>query len=137
MTRIGGGRFGVNIEEDHNVVTVNSGPPGGGNLVIETPANTNLQLRTTNGSTIDVTGVNGDHEIENTNGSIRSDQCFGLGGGAYAERRRDRLSGPHHRTKPMSFTSMNGRIDVTLPARYESAAAAEVGQRRRFTAISM
>ncbi|HEY4086213.1 MAG TPA: DUF4097 family beta strand repeat-containing protein [Bryobacteraceae bacterium] len=116
MTRIGGGRFGVDIEEDHNVVTINSGPPGGGNLTIETPANTNLQLRTTNGSTIDVTGINGDHEIENTNGGIRLNN---VSGSVVAHTQNgsvivslDRITG----TKPMSFTSMNGKIDVTMPA---------------------
>lgn len=117
MTRIGGGRFGVDIEEDHNVVTVNSGPPGGdGGLVIETPANTNLQLRTTNGSMIEVTGINGDHEIENTNGSIHLNN---VSGSVVAHTQNgavivtlDRITG----TKPMSFTSMNGKIDVTMPA---------------------
>jgi DUF4097 and DUF4098 domain-containing protein YvlB len=116
MTRIGGGRFGVDIEEDHNVVTINSGPPGGGNLTIETPANTNLQLRTTNGPNIEVTGVNGDHEIENTNGSIHLNNVSGSvvahtqNGGVIVS--LDRITG----TKPMSFTSMNGKIDVTMPA---------------------
>jgi DUF4097 and DUF4098 domain-containing protein YvlB len=117
MTRIGGGHSGVDIEEDHNVVTINNGPPGGnGNLVIETPANSNLRLRTTNGSTIEVTGVNGDHEIENTNGSIH---LINVSGSVVAHTQNggvtvslDRISG----TKPMSFTSMNGQIDVTMPA---------------------
>ncbi|HXE62778.1 MAG TPA: DUF4097 family beta strand repeat-containing protein [Bryobacteraceae bacterium] len=117
MTRIGGGRSGVDIEEDHNVVTVNSGPAGGnGNLVIETPANTNLKLRTTNGSTIDVTGISGDHEIENTNGGIHLNNVSGsvvahtLNGAVIVS--LDRITG----TKPMSFTSMNGKVDVTMPA---------------------
>jgi DUF4097 and DUF4098 domain-containing protein YvlB len=117
MTRIGGDRVGIDIEEDHNVVTINSGPPGGGgSLMIETPANTNLQLRTTNGSTIEVTGINGDHEIENTNGSIHLNN---VSGSVVAHTQNgavtvslDRITG----TKPMSFTSMNGKIDVTMPA---------------------
>ncbi len=117
MTRIGGGHFGVDIEEDHNVVTINSGPPGGnGSLTIETPVNTNLQLRTVNGPAIDVSGINGDHEIENTNGGIHLNN---VSGSVVAHTQNgavivslDRISG----TKPMSFTSMNGKIDVTMPA---------------------
>ncbi len=117
MTRIGG-RAGFDIEEDHNVVTISAGGMngGGGNLVIETPVNTNLQLKTVNGSTIEITGVNGDHEIENTNGSIRLTNVSGsvvahtLNGGVTAS--LDRITG----NKPMSFTSMNGKVDVTLPA---------------------
>ena len=116
MKRIGG-RPGLDIEEDHNVVTIGSGSMnGGGNLVIETPVNTNLQLKTVNGSRIEVTGVNGDHEIENTNGSITLTNVSGsvvahtMNGTIVAS--LDRITG----NKPMSFTSMNGKVDVTLPA---------------------
>jgi DUF4097 and DUF4098 domain-containing protein YvlB len=88
----------------------------GGDLVIEAPVDTNLQLKTVNGSTIEVTGVNGDHEIENTNGSIKLINVSGsivahtLNGAVTAS--LDRITG----SKPMSFTSMNGKVDVTLPA---------------------
>lgn len=115
MTRIGG-RPGLNIEEDHNVVTISAGPGSGTSLAIEVPVNTNLQLRTINGSSIDVTGVNGDSEIEDTNGSITLTNISGsviahtLNGGVTAS--LDRVA-PN---KPMSFTSMNGKVDVTLPA---------------------
>lgn len=116
MTRIGG-RPGFDIEEDHNVVTINSGAMGGGgDFVIETPVNTNLQLKTVNGSAIEVTGVNGDHEIESTNGSIKLTNVSGtvvahaLNGGVTVS--LDRITG----NKPMSFTSLNGKIDVTLPS---------------------
>jgi hypothetical protein len=116
MTRIGG-RPGVNIEEDHNVVTISSGAmDGGGDLVIETPANSNLQLKTMNGGAIEVTGVNGDHEIENMNGSISLTNVSGsvvahtMNGTITAS--LDHISG----NKPMSFTSLNGKVDVSLPA---------------------
>lgn len=116
MKRIGE-QPGLNIEEDHNVVTITTGPMGrGSDLTIETPVNTNLQIKTMNGSSIDVTGINGDLEIENTNGSIRLANVSGsvvahtLNGGITAT--LDRITG----SKPMSFTSLNGKIDVTLPA---------------------
>jgi len=117
MTRIGG-RPGLDIEEDHNVVTISAGSmtSRGADLTIEVPANTNLQLRTINGSAIDVTGVNGDLEIENSNGSINLTNVSGsvvahtLNGGVTVS--MDRITG----NKPMSFTSMNGKVDVTLPA---------------------
>jgi DUF4097 and DUF4098 domain-containing protein YvlB len=118
MTRIGG-RPGLDIEEDHNVVTISAGSMtsrNGANLTIEVPVNTNLELRTINGPAIDVTGVNGDLEIENTNGSIKLTNVSGsvvahtLNGGVTVS--MDRITG----NKPMSFTSMNGKVDVTLPA---------------------
>jgi hypothetical protein len=116
MTRIGG-RPGLDIEEDHNVVTITAGSmTRGGDLIIETPVNTNLQLKVVNGSSIEVTGVNGDHEIENTNGSIVLNNVSGsvvahtLNGSVTVS--LDRVTG----NKPMSFTSLNGKVDVTLPA---------------------
>lgn len=116
MTRIGG-RPGMNVEEDHNVVTISmGGMESGGDLVIETPANTNLQLRDMNGGSIDVTGVNGDYEIENMNGSIVLTNVSGsvvahtMNGTITAS--LDHITG----NKPMSFTSLNGKVDVTLPA---------------------
>jgi hypothetical protein len=116
MTRIGG-RPGMNIEEDHNVVTISTGAmEGGGDLVIETPANTNLQLKTMNGGTIEVTGVNGDHEIENMNGSI---SLTNVSGSVVAHTMNGTITASlDHITnnKPMSFTSLNGKVDVSLPA---------------------
>jgi hypothetical protein len=118
MTRIGG-RPGLEIEEDHNVVTITTGlmeSNRDGGLEIEVPANTNLQLRTINGSTIDVTGVNGDLEIENSNGSIK---LADVSGSVVAHTLNGSVTvSINHITgnKPMSFTSMNGKVDVTLPA---------------------
>jgi hypothetical protein len=116
MTRIGG-RPGMNIEEDHNVVTISSGAmDGGGDLVIETPANTNLQLTTMNGGTIEVTGVSGDHELENMNGSI---SLTNVSGSVVAHTMNGTITASLEHissNKPMSFTSLNGKVDVTLPA---------------------
>jgi hypothetical protein len=117
MTRIGG-RTALEIEEDHNVVTISAGSMMGGSeeVAIETPVNTNLQLKTVNGSTIEVTGVNGDHEIENTNGSIK---LTDVSGSVVAHTLNGSITASIvHITgnKPMSFTSLNGKVDVTLPA---------------------
>src|SRR5581483_1392325 len=71
MHRIDSGRDGLNIEEDHNVITISGGGWNrGGNLTIETPVNTSLEIKTVNGGHIDVTGLNGDLDLEETNGSI-------------------------------------------------------------------
>jgi DUF4097 and DUF4098 domain-containing protein YvlB len=84
--------------------------------VIEVPVNTNLQLRTINGPAIDVTGVHGDLEIENTNGAIT---LTGVSGSVVAHTVNGAVTASlDHITgnKPMSFTSMNGKVDVTLPS---------------------
>jgi hypothetical protein len=115
MTRIGG-KPGLDIEEDHNVVTISAGSMGGGaDLLIETPQNANLQLHTMNPS-IEVTGVNGDLEIENTNGSIK---LTNVSGSVVAHTMNGSVTALVDRVtenKPMAITSMNGKVDVTLPA---------------------
>ncbi len=115
MHRIDGGRYGFNAEEDHNVVTI-----GGGlsrtNLTIQVPANSSLELRSVNGGTITVTGVNGNLDVENVNGSIELKDVSGtvlahtVNGGVTVGLTRVTPD------KPMSFSSLNGKVDVTLPA---------------------
>ena len=116
MRRIGSGTSDVDIEEDHNVVTVRAGRFGtGADVMITTPVNTSVQLRSVNSGHIDVTGLNGDLEVNMTNGPITLKNVSGsvvahsLNGGVTVV--MDKITAG----KPMSFTSLNGKIDVTLP----------------------
>jgi hypothetical protein len=117
MRRLDGGRTGMDVEEDHNVVSIEAGHNGGGaNLSIQVPVNSSLQLQTMSGGRIEVTGVNGEMDIGNMNGPI---ELKNVSGSVLAHS----LNGPVTATidrvtpnKPMAFTSMNGKIDVTLPA---------------------
>lgn len=115
MHRIDGNRYGFNVEEDHNVVTI-----GGGlnrtNLTIQVPANSSLELRTVNGGQINVTGVNGNLDAENVNGSI---ELKDVSGTVLAHTVNGSVTVALTRVtpdKPMSFSSLNGKVDVTLPA---------------------
>jgi DUF4097 and DUF4098 domain-containing protein YvlB len=118
MRRIGGGTGDIDIEEDHNTVTIRTSRMGGGgaDLVITAPVNTSVQLRATNSDHIDVTGLAGDQEVDMTNGSINLKSISGsvvahsLNGHVMVDMARVTTG------KPMSFTSLNGRIDVTLPS---------------------
>jgi DUF4097 and DUF4098 domain-containing protein YvlB len=112
-----GQRSGLNIAEDHNVVTIGTGPAGGaGDLSIQVPVNSSVTLKALNGGHVDVTGVNGELDIENMNGPITlkgvsgSVTAHALNGGITVA--LDKVTAE----KPMSFTCMNGPIDVTLPA---------------------
>jgi hypothetical protein len=115
MHRIDAGGRGFNAEEDHNVVTI-----GGGlnrtNLTIEVPANSSLELRTVNGGQINVTGVNGNIDVENVNGSV---ELKDVSGTVLAHTVNGNVTVGLTRPtpdKPMSFSSLNGKVDVTLPA---------------------
>jgi hypothetical protein len=115
MHRLDGGRYGFNAEEDHNVVTI-SGGLNRMNLTIEVPANSSLELRTVNGGQINVTGVNGNIDAENVNGSI---ELKDVSGTVLAHTVNGSVTVALTRVtpdKPMSFSSLNGKVDVTLPA---------------------
>lgn len=109
---------GLMVDSDpQNVITI-SGPSslGNGNLEIEVPVKTNLNLQTRNGSTISVDGVEGDIEATNRNGIVSLTNIAGSAvaysmNGRVIVSFRDIAAG-----KPMSFTSMNGFVDVTLPS---------------------
>jgi DUF4097 and DUF4098 domain-containing protein YvlB len=116
MKRIDAGRGGMDIVEDHNVVTISTGRPNmGSNVMVQVPANASLQLKTMNGGTIDVTGVSGEIEVDNLNGPI---SLKNVSGSVLAHSLNGTVTAVLDRVtpdKPMSFTSLNGKIDVTLP----------------------
>jgi len=105
---------GFSVEEEDNVITVHTGP-GGGPLDISVPANTSLQLKSLHGP-IRVDGVHGDVEASCTNGSI---ELTNITGTIVADTTNGAIKANIDRvdaSKPMSFSSLNGPIDVTLPA---------------------
>jgi hypothetical protein len=107
---------GVNIEEENNIVSV-SAPimVGAVKLDIQVPVATSLVLRAVNGGEVTVEGVNGSIEVNNVNGSIR---LTDIGGPVIAHATNGRVIATLRQVtagKPMSFTSFNGNVDVTLP----------------------
>jgi hypothetical protein len=116
MHRIDVGNGGLDIEEDHNVVTIRGDGAGRTDLTITAPANTSVQLKTINSSQIAITGLAGDVDVENTNGGIT---LKNLSGAVVAHTLNGEVTASLDRVaadKPMSFTSLNGKLDVTLPA---------------------
>src|SRR6516165_9586574 len=111
---------------NNNVITISSGSDtGSGSLEIEVPVKTNLNLESHNGASISIEGVEGDIEATNHNGSVNVTNAVGSvvaysHNGRVTVSLRDITAG-----KPMSFTSMNGNVDVTLPP----AAKAELKMR--------
>jgi hypothetical protein len=117
MHRLEAGGRGFQVEEDHNVVTI-GGAHGDQSmdLMIQVPLNTSVELKTVNGGPIEVTGINGDMDVENTNGSI---ELKNVSGAVSAHSMNGSVTVNMARIvpdKPMSFSSLNGKIDVTIPA---------------------
>lgn len=107
----------VTLEEENNIVTVSMGwKARGENITILVPTKTSLKLSATNGKMISVEGVEGEMELNATNGGIT---LTDVSGSVVAHSLNGKVLARFKSvdsTKPMSFSSMNGTIDVTLPA---------------------
>jgi DUF4097 and DUF4098 domain-containing protein YvlB len=118
MRRLDVSGTGLQVEESDNTITVGVGWRGLNNdtdIVIQVPYNTSVKFSTTNGGDLIVDHVTGDVELNNTNGNATATHISGsaivhaLNGKVLAS--LDRVTPD----KPMSFSSLNGDIDVTLP----------------------
>jgi hypothetical protein len=107
---------GLQAEEADNTVTINAGPPeGDSDIFLTVPANlASLKINSISGS-ISIEGVNGEIEVDATNGKAVLTNVSGavvahsLNGGVVANLLRVAPD------KVMSFSSLNGDINVTLP----------------------
>ena len=114
MRRIDSPR-GLEVTEEDNVVTVKLNPPAHGNLVITVPPDTSLKLKSNQGS-VAADGVRGEVEAKSLNGAITLTHISGT---VVADTLNGELKVSMDRVdpgKPMSFSTLNGPIDVTLPA---------------------
>jgi hypothetical protein len=107
---------GLKVEEENNVISVSSQALlGRGTLTLLVPVATNLELRSVNGGQVAVDGVTGSIDVNNVNGSIR---LTNIGGPVTAHATNGQVVATLKQVaagKPMSFTSFNGNVDVTLP----------------------
>ncbi len=107
---------GIEVEDQDNTITVRDHSPGGGESVtITVPVDTSLHLRSSNGS-IRVEGVHGEIDAENHNGSL---QILNVSGSVLANTHNSKITVTMDRvdpSKPSAFSTLNGSIDVTLPA---------------------
>lgn len=106
---------GMTVEEQDNVVTIKSNGPDSGRVSIQVPVATSLQLKTLNGGSITVDRIDGEIDADDLNGSIR---LTNVSGAVVAHSQNGSVTAVLNRVLPnkaMSFTSMNGNIDVTLP----------------------
>jgi DUF4097 and DUF4098 domain-containing protein YvlB len=117
MRRIDMNGTGLVVEESDNVITVGTRSVNENiSVTIQVPVNTSLKLHAVNGGDIVVDRIVGEVEIDNTNGNATATHISGaavvhaLNGKVLVS--LDKITSD----KPMSFSSLNGDIDVTLPA---------------------
>jgi Putative adhesin len=105
---------GLSADEESNVVTIHPGLKPE-NIDLQVPAASALSLKTLTGNVL-VNGVLGDLDLESMNGGITLDQ---VGGSIVAHALNGGISANVVRLnadKPCSFSTLNGRIELTLPA---------------------
>ena len=116
MKRIPITSSGLNIEAENNQVRISTDSfQRTVDLTLTVPAKTSLSLKTVNDGNIVVNGVDGEMDIDDVNGSVTLNH---VSGSVVAHALNGRVLATLSRVdpKPMAFSSMNGDIDVTLPA---------------------
>jgi hypothetical protein len=117
MKKIGAATFQLNAEEkDNHVVVESESWQKTIQLNVKVPRNFDLKLSTVNRGNIEVTDIDGQLEIENINGYITASGVTGtaimntVNGGTKIEFNKIDPD------SPMSFSTMNGDIELILPA---------------------
>lgn len=117
MHRIGGSSSGLDVTEDNNTVKVSSGFFGGPtDVVIQVPTQTSVSVKTMTGSAVTIENVSGEIEANNMNGQVN---ITNVSGSVVAHSMNGKVVVSLNTVTPdkaMSFSTMNGDVDVTLPA---------------------
>ncbi len=112
---IGGSAFG--IEEAANVVEIKPSIFSHVDRIgLEVPRSTNLKLKTLSGGDINVSHIDGDIEVENLNGEVKLSD---VSGASLIHTLNGKIVAVFSRVpagKSMSLSSLNGDVDITLPA---------------------
>jgi len=106
---------GFTVEEEDNVISVNAGTGSGGSIIVTVPVDTSVRIRSTHGG-VSVDGVHGEVDAACTNGEVK---LTNISGTVVAETTNGQITVSMDRvdaSKPLSFSSTNGTIEVTLPA---------------------
>ncbi|MGA2532537.1 MAG: DUF4097 family beta strand repeat-containing protein [Candidatus Aminicenantales bacterium] len=108
---------GLSVEEDNNTVTINTQSwKYAVDLTIQVPVSSSLELGAMNDGKVIVENVNGDIEVGCSNGRI---SLRNVAGSVVAHTVNGDIEVVFTRVsadKPLSFSNMNGDIDITLPA---------------------
>jgi hypothetical protein len=117
MKKIGVVSTGLEVEESNNVVSISAESwKYAVDITIQVPRASSLELHLTNDGDIVVENVSGEIEVENVNGS---NTLRNVSGNVIVNTVNGDVTVTMTRVtpdKPMSFSSMNGDVDVTLPA---------------------
>ncbi len=134
MKQLSGVSSGLEIEERDNVVEIRTESwKAATDLVIQVPVATSLEIRSSMDGVVVVEGVGGEIDINNINGPVTLKNVSGntlvhtVNGDIEAVLSRVAAD------KPLSFSSMSGDIDVTLPADVKASLKMKTDQGEIYT----
>ncbi|HEX5432542.1 MAG TPA: DUF4097 family beta strand repeat-containing protein [Bryobacteraceae bacterium] len=116
MHRIGPSR-GVEVTENNNTIRVNNGMfSTSADLSIQVPPETSVEVKTFGGGNVSIENISGEIEANNMNGQVN---ITDVSGSVVAHSMNGKVQVTLNKVAPdknMSFSTMNGDVDVTLPA---------------------
>lgn len=117
MRRIDNNTTGLRVEESGNSLKVSTDVPHHGTQVtVYVPADTSVKVSTVNGGGIEVQGVSGEVDAHSVNGSITVRNVSGAVVADVVNGKVTVVIDKITSDKVMSFSTLNGEVDVTLPA---------------------
>jgi hypothetical protein len=129
MKRIPNTALGLSVSEQKNQVSVSGSSPNYSvDVLIQVPFRTSGTIQTTNRGDIIVRKLQGELELHNTNGGIEASDIKGsvvadtTNGGVVVS--FDEVTPG----KPMSFTTLNGNVDVSFPPGFKADLRIEPGR---------
>ena len=116
MKQLPGSSSGLEVEEEDNVVTVSTQSwKAATDLIIQVPVTSSLEVRSSMDGAVVIEGVSGEIDINNINGPVT---LTSVSGNTLVHTVNGDITVVLTRVaadKPLSFSTMNGDIDVTLP----------------------
>jgi hypothetical protein len=129
MKRIPNTASGLNVEEENNVVTVGTSSLNRPvDVTLQVPFHTSLKLKTVNDGNIQVEQVEGEIEVNDINGAVA---LTNVSGSVVAHALNGNVVVSLTKVDPaksMSFSSLNGNIDVTFPPEIKANVAMKSDQ---------
>jgi hypothetical protein len=128
----------LEVTENNNQVTVKSNSWSHKiNLEIEIPNGTDLELHTYNGGDLMVSNVQGELALTNYNGEITA---LNISGSVVASTYNGEIKATFDKVTegtPMSYSTYNGDIDLTLPANAKATLKMKTEQGEIFTGFDI
>ncbi len=106
-------------------------------MTIQVPMNFSLSLSTVNGGDIEVKNVHGDFDLNNVNGDIILKE---ISGSANANTINGKIIADFSKineNNPMAFTTLNGNVDLTLPANAKFSTKMKTDRGNIYTGFDM